>query len=360
MASLLATCTVILSFHIHASLSQLDPFTQWNEQSTPRLPNAQSSLLVGYHEATNRIWLIGGDDNNNIRNEIWYYDITTDQFTDAGSSSFHLDELYSQSSTQVGNSIYYVSSDSANTNRPLLERWQMGMDYASSNFYTLGALTNNENILSPCLASKDDRFIFIVGGEDLLDADDAVDTFQIFDLSTGKIYTGPPLNGNRRYLSCNVSPLGDALYVFGGQYKDSNGNSMPQTSVEKLDISDLTNAGSTLTLSSSWTVTSMTMDANTFYSRSDVDVVNNLIYVIGGRREGQFNYPADDSISIIDPSDDTLYLSSTTLNTARSAPAVINVAQKLYVFGGYATDNTLIDTFEVSALLPTHAPTDSV
>ena len=360
MASLLATCTVILSFHIYSSQSQLDPFTQWNEPSTPRLPNAQSSLLVGYHEATNRIWLIGGDDNNNVRNEIWYYDIATDQFTDAGSSSFHLDELYSQSSTQVGNSIYFVSSDSNSTNIPLLARWDMGMDYASSNFFTLGSLTNNQNILSPCLASKDDRFIFIVGGEDLLNADDAVSTFQIFDLSTGRIYTGPPLNSKRRYLSCNVSPFGDALYVFGGQYKDSNGNLKPQTSVEKLDISDLTNAGSTLTLFSSWTVTSMTMDANTWSSRSVVDRVNNLIYIMGGRTEGQFNYPADDSISIIDPNTDTLYLSSTALNTARSSPAVINVAQKLYVFGGYATDNSLIDTFEVSALLPTQAPTDSV
>ena len=104
----------------------------------------------------------------------------------------------------------------------------------------------------------------------------------------------------------------------------------------------------------------MTMDANTFFSRSVVDEVNNLIYVIGGRTEGQFNYPADDSISIIDPNTDTMYLSSTALNTARSSPAVINVAQKLYLFGGYATDNTLIDTFEVSALLPTQAPTDSV
>merc|ERR1712228_726502 len=106
-----------------------------------------------------------------------------------------------------------------------------------------------------------------MGGQNLTDSDDGVTTFQIYDILYNKFYVGSSLNRKRKYLACNVSPNGDALYVFGG-LDVNNGLPVIRTSIEKLDISELTiNSPETLTLSSTWSVTSMTMNANQIYGR---------------------------------------------------------------------------------------------
>ena len=163
----------VLLFYSYRLRSQSDPFTSFYQPLSPTLFDEQATLMPGYHAATNRIWLIGGAPSYGSSNEVWYYDLTIGQFVDHSSLPIHVDNMNSQSSTQIDVWIYFAHANSLrrfNMNTGLLSNWTSDL--------LIGAVN------APSLAT-DGRYIFIVGGEDENDPGDAKSTFQYKEQMVG-------------------------------------------------------------------------------------------------------------------------------------------------------------------------------
>ena len=75
------------------------PLTTWTQTTTPTqsvLPTATSGLIAGYDSVTRRIWLLGGFGAG--ENNIWYYSLNDNTFTDTTSTLPHTLDVGSVSS----------------------------------------------------------------------------------------------------------------------------------------------------------------------------------------------------------------------------------------------------------------------
>eukprot|EP01084_Bolivina_argentea_P278469 475743_1 len=322
---LICVCLLI----IHRLCQSQDAFKLWTTGTL--MPNSQDFLFAGYDSTVNRIWLIG------YQNRKWYYNITGNYFSNVGTLPVSGLDSWSQGSTQLATSMWFAQGVNI-----------YEFDLTLGEMIGTSSPFANSNVQSPCFANNGE-YIFLVAGQSSGNANTGTTIFQGYDTISGSWFVGDSLNARRHSLACNVSPDGKYLYAFGG----FSGGSI-QNTIERIDITNMNDVESG---SVTWITTPLRMKANYFYHRSVVDSVNNLIYLFCGRvavasaREAR--------IQIIDLSTQTNHLSSVSLNTARSFGATIMVKQRIYVFGGYETNNKL-RTWEYSNIMtydPTPSPT---
>eukprot|EP01084_Bolivina_argentea_P254443 427747_1 len=301
--------------------------TKWVDPTTPVLPSKVKALFSGYEQSNNRIWLIGGNDNNFI----WYYNLTSNQFIETGTTlpvTFD-SNAYGQCSVQYQQSIIYA--------------WNGILQQFLFNTHSLSPLSNSAYptyVDAPSIAT-DNQYLYITGGSSY-NTD-----FQIYDLSQHIwIKGGGPTMNDYRYLHASIT-YDNYLYVFGGS---------DATSSERIFIGDIPEINSF-----NWTYIQYSTIYNLHGQRAAVDTVTQQILLIGG--QGPLNEP-DSSIQFYNPSGNTIQViaagNTQALTEARYAPAVSVVNYRLFVFGGGDDSYIQLNSWEYSNALtfsPTNNPT---
>eukprot|EP01084_Bolivina_argentea_P269890 458810_1 len=197
--------TILLLFNSYQSQFNY-PLTGWTQVTSDPMPYAAATLFIGYQPSSDKIWLIG-DDNEMIMS----YTIGTQtwQYNGTFSASLAMGTVNAQSYAQWGDNIIVFVNDG------ILRQFSFtDVDITTTN----KPLTYNRE--APCVAAIYPDWIFATGGvvvtTDIETAGQESSVFQIYD-NTGVSWSqGPDMNNGRTKHACVIH--NNYLYVFGGSY----------------------------------------------------------------------------------------------------------------------------------------------
>eukprot|EP01084_Bolivina_argentea_P123867 219498_1 len=346
------------SYTINANISNIliqgyidgeSSITSWTLHNTPPLPLARCCWMTGFDSITNRIWLLAGTTNNNVGDNIWYYSINNNQFTQTSNKLPNPVYVLAQLYTQIGREIYYLDND---FNR--IEKFNMSTGLVDSSW---SSIANNSlpiiNRRQACLAN-DGRYIFVIGGgSDDGSMNSPGQETQYYDTINNewRININLPSPGRGRS-ACIVTSDKLNIYLFGGQAN----NNVGMDSILKLDISNKTNID---TISNTmWITINDTLGTNGNNLDSRAVEIGGDIYLISSRQQIRLNIPSS-VVTFFDSNTNKVRFDNPN-QIGRWAPGVIKVDSIIYVFGGYTIDIGINDDFlwswETTNIL-TNAPT---
>eukprot|EP01083_Nonionella_stella_P006757 19549_1 len=293
----------IIPLAIHAQ------FTNWKNGSS-YLPQIDSEMAVGYVRDNNNIWLMGG---KNHPQHFVSFDINTNHITDHGLNYF------TTTYGSVGGGQFY--------RQILNELWILTTDaYMVSylNVYNFTEISNTQlqSLVAPevptnaCLTSitievsaslYHRSFLIIIGGTNST-------AINVLNIVSNDWITGlPSMTRTRSSLSCVAH--NHKLYSFGG-FDD----------VSQVELSTIESASVTATSNQfnvgTWALIGATLAQPSASTRA-IQYAEDIIIIGGG----------DKTVHVLNTLDDTMS-TTTSLQTAVTAPAFIHVDGVAYVFGG--------------------------
>eukprot|EP01083_Nonionella_stella_P318728 1166477_1 len=198
-----------------------------------------------------------------------------------------------------------------------------------------------QNLIHPCIASVDNRYIFVIGGYTKSSANER-DSMQILDLSTANwTHDGPSLLIPSKWQTCNTHNY--KLYLIGGY---STGLGYLDT-VHVLDgIEDMENI-----TNSQWVELSDTLSVARRGLRSVVN--EHYIWVLGGQ---DANGPRVE-VDVVDTVTNSVSWNSNLYVGGGVATVIVPQLNTIFAFGGTTyLDGGFVDQLQYS-LLPTSPPT---
>ena len=185
-------------------------YSDWVE-GTPAMPHNYGMVTIGFSSTT--IWLHGGFQYNyNLSKRLVSFDVDSHNLTDYGDILPTAAASFAQSYAQIGEYLYYVSTD-ANT----LSRFNVDTGIADTSFSTPladGAHTYDTPTEMCVMATPTSREIYVVGGN----AGSAVlNTAYVLDVDAVSWSSVSNLPIARSSAGCIVSTDGSELFVVGGQ-----------------------------------------------------------------------------------------------------------------------------------------------
>eukprot|EP01083_Nonionella_stella_P141332 435240_1 len=292
-----------------------------------RLPRVSRHSAVGYDNDTDTILIFGSLDSPRQ-----FIQFQNHAFNDMGSTYLSASaKTYSSSQhyTQTENKLWMINGDGTHIFRVDTNTYNEDPHLSQYQIPTTSPLSYRA-----CLASLSPNYLFVVGGGDT----GALTAVQAYDIQNGEWLTNVrSMNQIRRSFSCIV--VHSTLYAIGGFT-----NSVRLTSIERLDVSDLS-----VLSEQRWSYLSGSLTRELSATRAVA--YGDDILVIGGRYIDQ----AVDDIHIIDTAIGSCQLWDN-LNIAVATPLVIITDNVLYVFAGWTTGFVASDKYQYK-VLPTKQPT---
>eukprot|EP01084_Bolivina_argentea_P050629 93119_1 len=297
------------------------------------LPDSLDSLVMGYNDDKQQIWMIGGwNVIKGYQNNLIKYDLNSNTFT-ASTVSVNVPSN-SQSFTQIEKTIYMILGNTS------IATFDMTSEEFLYPFTTEPIPNINDN---SCLANIDGQHLIVLGGNNWYEYSTAMD---IYDINTKTWTTAPNMIQSRTIFTCIWH--NNYLYAIGGQTGWDHTNNIPvyTTKVERI----LTQNIETQT----W-IEIGDLSQPLAYSRGVVFTDN--IYIIGGYESD--NWLLTDNVEIINTTNNDIAIHSTLLYPVSSV-GVVATDSSMFVMGGYIDYSLVTNEWQWYTTTTFHPDSNSV
>ena len=313
---------------------------EWTVGNHP-LPKRSSGLCPGYHNESNTIYLIGGEDELS-RLHIWSMQLAYENGT-VINNAFNVNhtiwneyewvDCRSEQSVVINDNIWHFDVG-------ILSYFSMSNQSIQ---YNISSYTYDHYYREyPCLTrTLDNKYLIILGGQS--SNGNSTRLMKIYDINRDLWFDGPLMNVPRYRSACEISKKNGYIYIFGGDIEGEN------LGIEKLNSFKIDEYISNLSLfvNNEWEweqvefsdQISKMADLSAVYHRA-----NERIYLIGGYKYALHYFR---TIYEFDISNDFIH-PVTPLNTARSQAAALSIPfdDRLYVFGGESWNRKKLNSWE--------------
>eukprot|EP01083_Nonionella_stella_P187633 689881_1 len=278
------------------------------------LPTADGDFVIGYNPYNETIHLLGG---YNLKQQHMEYDINAQSIVDHDSTWLPNNVFsYSQYYRQLNDVIYIKSAVKFGISTFNVKTNTFIPSYTD---YVNGG---SVQIIYPCVATTE-GYVFIAGGRYHTSSSIWVTTtdVHVYDLAGDQwIQNIPSMQKPREEHSCIIHPDTNELHVFGGFFGENNQNTQFLSSIEKINIDDITHK--------TWTSVG---DLTQALSTTTAVSYRNMIFIIGGWLASG---SATNIVHTVDVSTDTIAVFTDLLPVNLCESSAIVVGDMLYVFGG--------------------------